>query len=195
MDPGSTVRGVLGLLRRPRVVLPAVAFVTTLAFLYARAPHQPNPHLTAAALATQIATNTPGPRPTPGPSSTPEPTATPDPQSAVRDDRRVQDVQRIKAALDRYGAEKGSFPATGPSIQTLCQYPNLDAGCKLKDYLAPFPVDPLLGSGSIFRYRSDGTSYTVFVELEVAGREPPCLDAGYTVVQLREAYCIEGRVP
>ena len=192
----STLGDLLGLLRRPSVAFPALAFAFTVAFLYIRAPHQPDAHPGGAAVfATQIATRTPGPKPTPGPSRTPEPTATADPQTTVRDDRRLADVQRLKGALDRYRAEKGTFPSTGPSIQSLCEYPDLDAGCKLKEYLDPFPVDPLVGNASTFRYRSDGATYTIFIELEVAGREQKCRDVQYKIVQLTEAYCVAGPEP
>ena len=198
MELGSTVRDVLGVLLKPRVALPALAFASTFVFLYIRAPHQPDVHPSGAAVfATQIATRTPGPSPTPtpGPSRTPEPTATADPQPALRDDRRLQDVQRVKGALERYRAEKGTFPSTGGIIKTLCLYPDLDAGCKLKEYLDPLPVDPLLGNASTFRYRSDGTTYTIYTELEVAGREQRCFDIEGKVEQLSAAYCVAGLGP
>jgi type II secretion system (T2SS) protein G len=177
-------------------MLPAIAFAATLGFLYLRAPDPPDPHAAGAAVyATQIPTSTPGPRPTPGPTRPPAPTATPDAQLAQRDDQRLQEVQRIKTGLDYYYSDKGMFPSTGGSIQTLCVYPNLDAGCQLQDYLRPMPSDPLLRNSSTFLYRSDGKRYLVYTELEVAGREPPCQEIVNARPQLNASYCITGEAP
>jgi type II secretory pathway pseudopilin PulG len=118
----------------------------------AAAPHSPTPY---------------APPPTKTP--TPGPTAVPGVVAAERDQTRLIDLATITAALEQYRQKEGEYPSTGGSIQTLCTYKDLDAGCKLEDLLSPIPSDPLGDSvKNGYWYSSDGKSFVI-----VGGMDSP----------------------
>ena len=51
-------------------------------------------------------------------------------------------LEQIAAALEKYYDKKKEYPTTGGNLQTVCTYEEIDAGCKLKDFLDPIPADP-----------------------------------------------------
>jgi hypothetical protein len=117
-----------------------------------------------------------GPRPTRTPrppTATPHPmtptvTPTPQPGAGDRDLRRLWDLERIRAALEEYYDEEGSYPSTGGNMQTLCAYKDLDIGCKLTKVLDPLPAADPLGDPLVngYWYASDGKSFAVYAQEE-----------------------------
>jgi hypothetical protein len=122
-------------------------------------------------LATPIPTHTPGPTFTPAPTSTPAPAP---PGAEERDATRRLDLEALRKALDEYGDEHGSYPDTSGNIQSLCVYRELDAGCKLEEFLEPpLPGDPLgdpLTNG--YWFMSDGERFALIAQQE-ASTAPP----------------------
>jgi hypothetical protein len=95
------------------------------------------------------------------------PTPTPDPGALIRDERRRLDLFAVKLALEAYYRDHGAFPYSSPGVQTLCVYEDADAGCKLRPYLDPIPVDVLgdpVNNG--YWYESDGLTYTLYAAME-----------------------------
>ena len=113
-------------------------------------PVSPTPYVPAA-------TSTPTPGPTPLPGSL----------AQERDQIRLEDLAKVVAALEQYKQKNGDYPDTGGNIQTLCSYPDVDAGCKLKDFLDPVPSDPA-GEAVLngYWYASDGKTYTVMAGMD-----------------------------
>jgi hypothetical protein len=117
---------------------------------------------------TPVDTFTPGPSPTgaaPAGTSTPAPPAE---GAEDRDTQRVQDLQAIQAALAQYLDENGEYPNANGNVQTLCAFPDSDAGCQLSEVLSPLPLDPLgepiTENGYWFTSTED--TYTVFAQRE-----------------------------
>jgi hypothetical protein len=96
-----------------------------------------------------------------------------DPQA--RDEQRRHDLEAISAALERHRQDNQAYPTTNGFIQSLCAY-ETDAGCALRPYVDPVPVDPRgepLTYG--YFYASDGSMYSVFSILEEgAGSAEDC---------------------
>jgi hypothetical protein len=102
------------------------------------------------------------------PTPTPLVTPTASPLEAIaRDETRKKDLAALAAALGRYAGDHGGYPVS-PNVQSLCVYP-ADAGCALKDLLAPFPADP--DPTAIYWYQSTGSQYVLYARLE--GPAPP----------------------
>jgi hypothetical protein len=82
---------------------------------------------------------------------------------------RVEDAKTLKAALERYHAARGKYPAPFPNNDVA------DLKSELVDggFIAKLPVDPYWKNGKInkYRYRSDGSSYGLLFYLELG----PCL--------------------
>jgi hypothetical protein len=123
----------------------------------AAAPVSPTPYVPLAA-----ATPTAGP------------TAIPGFLAQLHDQTRLDDLAKIVAALEHYKKDKGEYPSTGGNIQTLCTYPDIDAGCKLKGLLDPIPSDPA-GESVIngYWYSSDGKTYVLIAGMETAANATP----------------------
>jgi type II secretory pathway pseudopilin PulG len=114
------------------------------------APVSPTPYVPAA-------TETP----------TPGPTAVPGVVAQVRDQTRLSDLYKIGVALEQYKSDKGEYPSSDNNVQSGCNYPDLDALCKIKDYLDPIPTDPA-GDPIIngYWYVSDGKSFTLIAAVD-----------------------------
>ncbi len=111
-----------------------------------------------------------------GPTATPigfAPTPKPKPTVAgtaggnalVRDEKRRSDLLLLLGAAAKVKARDSSYPTTNGNVQTLCNYKDIDAGCKIqaladgRDTLG----DPLkIG----YWYSSDGKSATFYASLE-----------------------------
>jgi len=149
------------------------------------------------AFGTPIPTGTRGPSPTPGPTLTPTPIPTPAPAppgAEERDATRKADLEDLRDALEEYRDEHDSYPETGGSIQTLCVYEEIDAGCKLEEFLDPLPIDPLGDRHEDgYWYASDGESFVVISQYEAA---PPPAEARCEETPDREDiryfYCLTG---
>ena len=103
---------------------------------------------------------------------------TPKTPAEARDAVRVQQVRTIKAALEKYRAERGKYP----------ELPDNDASDLQRDlvsggYLAEIPRDPVsTGSKAGYSYSSNGKTYGLMVPMEAGGRGIPaggaCLARG-----------------
>jgi hypothetical protein len=142
-----------------------------------------------------------GPRPTRTPrppTATPHPltpTVTPTPRlgASERDAQRRLDLERIRAALEEYYKDKGSYPSTGGNTQTLCAYEKLDAGCKLTKFLDPLPATDPLGEPLLngYWYASDGESFTVYALQEAPpGPDVPRCEKPEALKKFDRVYCV-----
>jgi hypothetical protein len=82
---------------------------------------------------------------------------------------RIEDVKALKAALERYHAARGKYPApfNDNDIADL-KRELVDGG-----FIAKLPVDPYWTNGKInkYRYRSDGNGYALVFYMELG----PCM--------------------
>jgi hypothetical protein len=84
---------------------------------------------------------------------------------SVRDEKRKSDLLLLLAAAARVKARDGSYPSTNGNVQSVCNYKDIDVGCKIlaladgKDTLG----DPLkIG----YWYSSDGQAAKFYASLE-----------------------------
>ena len=137
-----------------------------------------------------------GALPPPPPSGEARPTGEPPPvvppdapgTAEARDLFRQQDLAAIHQALEAYGEEHGSYPSTGGYVQSFCAFPDLDAGCKLRDLLQPLPRDPL---GEHYSYLSDGSDYAIFARRE-SDAFPACPTHPNHLAGISSLLCLEG---
>jgi len=167
--------------------------------------HEPKPE-SQAALGTRVAAATPFPRtpipttlplPTNTPVSTVGPTTVPGPVAEARDKTRKDDLERMAAALEKYYDKKKEYPNTGANLQTVCTYQEIDAYCKMKDFIDPIPADPRGDPGANgYWYNSDGKSYTLIAEMELPANATPQSCPESIVKNLKQVktnlYCISG---
>jgi hypothetical protein len=132
------------------------------------------------------------------PPNTRTPTAAPTvvsgPVVEARDKTRKDDIERMAAALQKYYDKKKEYPSTGGNLQTLCTYVDIDAGCKVKDFIDPIPSDPR-GDPAMngYWYTSDGKSYTLIAAMELpANATPPgsCPEAAAKHTKKPNLYCL-----
>ena len=175
-------------LGRPIVIAAIFAGVATLAYWQYNAPGRPNVPTLAAPVATQFPTITPGPSPTFGPPPTPGLES-----PLGRNLKRKRDLALIAGALDRYFAVEGSFPATGPDVQLLCSFSDIDVGCKLAPYVdRGLPRDDRVP----YRYVSDGRTWTIFAEFEAITPADRCSDArAKDLPNADDIFCVAGGSP
>jgi type II secretory pathway pseudopilin PulG len=121
------------------------------------------------------------------------PTAMPDVVERARDQMRASDLYKIGIALDQYRTGKGEFPSTDGDIQSGCAYPDLDALCKIKDYLDPIPTDPA-GEPILngYWYVSDGKTFTLIagVDSPADGTPAMCEQRFYDHTKKTDLYCL-----
>ncbi|MGB2693733.1 MAG: type II secretion system protein GspG [Dehalococcoidia bacterium] len=136
-----------------------------------------------------VATDTPGPSPTLGP---PTETPAPEPGGDERDVTREQDLADIEQALADYKDDKGDYPDTGGNIQSLCVFQDTDAGCDLKDFLDPLPMDPLGEpvSENGYWYASDGKEFTVYAQRE-SNEIPACAEHPDHLSHFASVLCVQ----
>ncbi len=124
---------------------------------------------------------------------TPGPTSVPDVVARARDQMRASDLYKIGVALDQYRNDKGEFPSTDGDIQSGCAYPDLDALCKIKDYLDPIPSDPTgdtVDNG--YWYVSDGKTFTLIagVDSPADGTPAMCEQRFHDHTKKTDLYCL-----
>lgn len=95
---------------------------------------------------------------------------------ARRDDLRRDDLRALGEALQRYFRQTRRYPDTVDKVQSLCTYVTLDVGCTLRSVLTPLPADPL---GRGYWYRSDGSHFTVYAEMEAPQNICPDVPPGF----------------
>ena len=158
------------------------------------------------ALGTGVPATTPLPRtpvpatpvtPTGAPSPTVAPTAVPSAVAEARDQIRKDDLDRMAAALEKYYDKKKTYPNTADNLQTLCAYEELDAFCKMKDYIDPFPADPSGDPGKNgYWYISDGKKYTIVAAMDLPANATPqdCpeITARHLGADKPNLYCVSG---
>lgn len=112
------------------------------------------------------------PRP---PTATPVPTATVEagPAAHIRDSTRLGHLETLKGGLEEYRQEEGRYPTTDGNVQTACVY-DVDALCELKEFVDPFPSDPLGDPGKNgYWYVSDGKTYLLIAAMEAPENASP----------------------
>jgi hypothetical protein len=111
----------------------------------------------------------------------------------MRDERRKSDLEAVRAALEKYYDKKKEYPSTGGNAQTMCTYPDLDALCKLTDFLDPVPADPRGDSATNgYWYISDGKSFTLIAEMEIKANVSPQGCPQVPVKTKTDLYCVRG---
>jgi hypothetical protein len=103
---------------------------------------------------------------------------------------------KITVALKQYHDDKGEYPSTGGNIQTLCSYPDIDAGCKLTDFIDPIPSDPT-GQSVLngYWYSSDGKTYVVIAGMDSSANATPdkCEKRFFDHTRKTNLYCAIGQ--
>jgi type II secretory pathway pseudopilin PulG len=144
-----------------------------------------------AAAATPIPPTPVGPSPTVPPTLAPTPSG--GPIAEMRDAKRKEDLDRIRSALEEYNDEEDEYPSTGGNAQTTCNYPDIDALCKLKDLIDPIPTDPRGDPGTNgYWYVSDGETFTLIAEMELAANATPerCDESLAEMLEKSNLYCL-----
>lgn len=141
--------------------------------------------------ATPAATFTPGPSPTGGESTTATPPPA-QPGAEQRDTQRTQDLAALQAALLEYQDKHGKFPSANGNVQTLCAFPESDAGCKLNEVLDPLPIDPkgepITENG--YWFRSTDNDFTLFAQRE-SNAIPECDEHPDFLKQFKSLICVQ----
>ena len=129
--------------------------------------------------------------PVPSPTASPTPNAASDTNAPQRDAQRRQDLDVLARALQEYHVRNGSYPLS-EGLQSFCRYAELDAGCKVREVLDPFPQDPQ--SDKTYWYSSDGASYFyIFAWMEAEAGPSQCDGAPVTPeVPANQLYCVRG---
>jgi hypothetical protein len=101
---------------------------------------------------------------------------TPSPDDALagyRDLGRSLDAYKVAGALLRYHSDHRAYPSGAPGVHTLCA-DEADAGCALRPYLDPVPMDSR-GDPKVngYWYESDGMSSTLYLSMELARNAAP----------------------
>jgi hypothetical protein len=123
------------------------------------------------------------------------PTGEPEFASVLRDKSRQDDLATIAAALEQYRQKEGEYPTTGGNIQTVCTYKEIDAGCKLEEFLNPIPSDP---AGDAVKngywYSSDGKTFTLVAAVEQPTSTTPgkCEQRFAEHTKKTNLYCLTG---
>jgi hypothetical protein len=145
--------------------------------------------------ATPAATFTPGPSPTGGALTTATPPAV-QPGAEQRDTQRTQDLAALQAALLQYHDKHGKYPSANGNVQTLCAFPESDAGCKLKEFLDPLPIDPkgepITENG--YWFRSTDNDFAIFAQRE-AKAIPECDEHPDFLKQFKSLICVKSTPP
>jgi hypothetical protein len=126
---------------------------------------------------------------------TPPPTAVTGIAAQMRDQARKDDIEKIRIALEKYHEKEGAYPDTSSNAQTACNYQDVDALCKLKDYLDPVPTDPQGDPGQNgYWYISDGTTFTLVAGMDMATNATPTTCDPHLTESLKKSnlYCVTG---
>ena len=150
-----------------------------------------------AGLGPGVAAATPRPKtPLPLPSTitpTAGPTTVPGPIAELRDKTRKDALATVQAALEQYYDKKKEYPSTSGNAQTMCNYPDIDALCKIKDFLDPIPADPLGDQATNgYWYVSDGKTYTLIAGMELPENVTPQGCPKVPVSTKTSLYCLSG---
>ena len=142
---------------------------------------------------------------TPAPTTARTPVSTRTPTAALttvsgpvveaRDQTRKDDLERMAAALEKYYDKKKEYPSTGGNLQSVCIYKDVDAYCKVEDFIDPIPADPLGDpAANGYWYASDGKSYTLIAAMEMPAdaMAQNCPEAAPKHTKKANLYCLTG---
>jgi hypothetical protein len=182
----------------PIVAVVAVVAAVITTDLATGGAHEPKPE-NQAALGPGAAAATSRPKTPLPPASTRTPTAAPTTVSGpiveARDKTRKDDLERMAAALEKYYDKKKEYPSTSGNLQSVCVYKNVDAYCKVEDFIDPIPTDPLGDpAGNGYWYASDGKSYTLIaaMDLPADAMAQNCPEAAPKHTKKANLYCLTG---
>ena len=182
----------------PIVVIVAVLAAVITTDLATGGAHEPNPE-NQATPGPAVAALTPRPRTPLPPPNTRTPTAAPTtvsgPVVEARDQTRKDDLERMAAALEKYYDKKKEYPSTGGNLQSVCIYKDVDAYCKVEDFIDPIPADPLGDpAANGYWYASDGKSYTLIAAMEMPAdaMAQNCPEAAPKHTKKANLYCLTG---
>lgn len=134
--------------------------------------------------------------PTSTPTVMPTPSVEAGPAVQIRDATRKSDLQDMEDALEQYHQKKKKeYPSTSGNVQTACVYTDADALCKLKEFLDPFPEDPLGDPGKNgYWYVSDGKTYLLVAAMEAPENASPggCPEAVNDFTRKSNLLCLSG---
>jgi len=83
----------------------------------------------------------------------------------VRDEKRKSDLLLLLAAASIVKTRDGSYPTTRGNVQTLCNYKEVDLGCKIQELAVG--GDAVADPAKVgYWYSSDGTSAKFYASLE-----------------------------
>lgn len=85
---------------------------------------------------------------------------------AERDEKRRGDLLLLLGAAASVKARDGSYPSTNGNVQTLCNYKEIDVGCKIQALTGSTAIADPLKIG--YWYSSDGQSSKFYASLEGA---------------------------
>jgi hypothetical protein len=81
----------------------------------------------------------------------------------VRDEKRKSDLLLLLAAAGTVKASDGSYPSTNGNVQSICNYKDIDVGCKIQKVVGDAVADPAkIG----YWYSSDGKTAKFYASLE-----------------------------
>ena len=182
----------------PIITIVAVVAAIIATDLATGGAHEPKPE-NQAALGPGAAAATSRPKTPLPPTSTRTPTAAPTtvsgPVVEARDKTRKDDLERMAAALEKYYDKKKEYPSTGGNLQSVCIYKDVDAYCKVEDFIDPIPADPLGDpAANGYWYASDGKSYTLIAAMEMPAdaMAQNCPEAAPKHTKKANLYCLTG---
>lgn len=108
----------------------------------------------------------------------------------VRDEKRKSDLLLLLAAASQVKARDGSYPTTRGNVQTLCNYKEVDLGCK---------IQALAGGGDAvadpakvgYWYSSDGSTAKFYASLEgTVAKEQQCQTSDIELLKHDNVICV-----
>ncbi len=81
----------------------------------------------------------------------------------VRDEKRKSDLLLLLAAAGTVKAKDGSYPSTNGNVQSICNYKDIDVGCKIQAVAGDAIADPAKVG---YWYSSDGNTAKFYASLE-----------------------------
>ena len=115
------------------------------------------------------------------------------PPIAVDDELRRSDLGILFDALGKYEDKYAAFPSTGGQVQSLCVYPQQDAGCKLEEFLSKLPEgEAILNRAKAYWYVSDEKTFALYAAMEKEPLGGPCPSVPAHLIKVEHLYCVSG---
>ena len=110
---------------------------------------------------------------------------------AVRDEKRRSDLLLLLGAAAKVKAQDGSYPSTNGNVQTVCNYKEIDVGCKvlaLSDAAGTIADPAKIG----YWYSSDGQSAQFYASLEGdVAKEDQCVTSDAELKKHDNVICVK----